>query len=212
MYVKELWRYPVKSLAGERLSRVQVGPFGFEGDRTVVVRGADGRAITSRTHHRLLGLKGSLGEDGVPRINGQAWDSPAALALVRTAAGPGAAPVREEGPERFDILPLLMASDGAIGYMGVDGRRFRPNLVVGGVEGLAERGWPGRRLRAGGVVIRAVQLRGRCVMTTYDPDTLEQDLNVLRRIARELDGTLALDCEVVSGGELEEGAEVTLLD
>ena len=48
-------------------------------------------------------------------------------------------------------------------------------------------------------------------MTTYDPDTLVQDLNVLRRIGRELDGTMALNTAVVTGGVIREGDEVELL-
>ena len=210
MYVKELWRYPVKSMAGERIREITALPLGFEGDRTVLVE-RRGRVVTSRTDHRLLGLKGTLGADGVPRISGHAWDSPEALDLVRTVAGPEARLVRNESAERFDVLPLLVATDGAIAHMGVDGRRFRPNIVVGGVEGLTERSWPGRRLRIGGAIIEATQLRGRCVMTTYDPDTLKQDLNVLRRIVRELDGTMALDCSVVEGGSIHEGDPVSVL-
>jgi uncharacterized protein YcbX len=84
--------------------------------------------------------------------------------------------------------------------------------VIGGVKGLQEREWPTHRLRIGKVAIYVAQLRSRCVMTTYDPDTLKQDLNVLRRIVRELDGTMALDCSVTSGGLIEEGATVTLAD
>ena len=38
----------------------------------------------------------------------------------------------------------------AVGY---DSRRFRPNLVIAGVEGLAERQWEGKQLRIGKVVI-----------------------------------------------------------
>jgi uncharacterized protein YlxP (DUF503 family) len=49
-------------------------------------------------------------------------------------------------------------------------------------------------------------------MTTYDPDSLEQDRNVLRRIVNELGGRLGLDCAVVAGGILEEGAPVFLED
>lgn len=211
MYVKELWRYPVKSMAGERVGRTQVGPLGFASDRTVLVV-KNGRLITSRTHYRLLGLKGTLGEDGVPLISGHRWESPEALDLVRKAAGAGAELYRHEGEERFDVLPLLVATDGAINHMGFDGRRLRPNIVVGGVEGLQEREWPGRRLRIGEVTIHAAKLRGRCVMTTYDPDTLQQDTTVLRRIVKELDGTMALDCAVVTGGVLEEGATVRLED
>src|SRR5437899_640596 len=85
---------------------------------------------------------------------------------------------------------------------------LRPNIVVGGVEGLEERTWPGRRLRIGDAVIAVAQLRGRCVMTTYDPDTLKQDLNVLRSIVSELGGTMALDCAVESGGLVRVGDPV----
>lgn len=212
MFVKELWRYPVKSMAGERVREAALTLTGFPDDRRVLVVGANGRVITSRTHHRLLGLKGMLGEDGAPHISGHRWDSSQALQLVKAAAGPGAGVVYYEGVDRFDILPLLVATDGAITHMGFDGRRLRPNIVIGGVEGLEERTWPGHRLSVGGAIIEAAQLRGRCVMTTYDHDTLRQDPGVLKRIVDELDGRMALDCAVVKGGSIREGAPVALLE
>ena len=211
MYVKEIWRYPVKSMAGERVTGIQIDTAGLAGDRKVLVEGPNGRVITSRTHHLLLGLKGTLGADGQPRISGHLWNSPEALALVRNAVGVSANLIYHEGPERFDVLPLLVATDSAISHMGFDGRRLRPNIIVGGVEGLQEREWPGHQLQIGETVIHAAQLRGRCVMTTYDPDTLKQDLNVLKSIVRKLDGVMALDCSVVSGGLIEEGDLVALL-
>jgi len=212
MFIKELWRYPVKSMAGERVTQIQVGELGFADDRKVLVRAGNGRVLTSRTHHQLLGLKGTLGADGQPQISGHVWDSPEALALVRKAVGADAELFYYDGPERFDVLPLLVATDGAIGYMGFDSRRLRPNIIVGGAEGLQERQWPGHRLRIGEAVIRAAQLRGRCVMTTYDPDTLKQDMGVLRSIVRKLGGVMALDSAVVSGGLIREGDLVTLSD
>jgi uncharacterized protein YcbX len=212
MFIKELWRYPVKSMAGERVTQIQVGELGFADDRKVLVRAGNGHVLTSRTHHQLLGLKGALGADGQPQISGHVWDSPEALALVRRAIGADAELFYYDGPERFDVLPLLVATDGAINYMGLDGRRLRPNIIVGGVEGLQERQWPGHRLRIGEAVIRAAQLRGRCVMTTYDPDTLKQDMGVLRSIVRKLGGVMGLDSAVVSGGLIREGDVVTLSD
>ena len=211
MFVKEIWRYPVKSMAGESIRHAEVGGLGIAGDRAVLVH-VGGRLVTSRTHHRLLGLKGTLDCNGVPQISGHSWNSPAALQLVKEAAGADAELVHYEGKERFDVLPLLVATDGAINHMGFDGRRLRPNIVIGGVDGLMEREWPGRRLQIGGVLIHAVQLRGRCIMTTFDPDTLQQDRNVLRRIVRELDGTMALDCAVFQGGLIRESDPVFLLD
>ena len=212
MYVKELWRYPVKSMAGERITQIRVDKLGLADDRKVLVRGANGGVITSRTHPQLLGLKGTLGADGQPRISGHIWNSSEALALVRKAVGVDAELFYYDGPERFDVLPLLVATDGAISHMGFDGRRLRPNIIVGGVEGLQEREWPGHRLQIGEAVIHAAQLRGRCVMTTYDPDTLQQDMGVLKSIVRKLGGVMALDSAVVSGGLVREGDWVTLID
>jgi uncharacterized protein YcbX len=212
MFIQELWRYPVKSMAGERVTQIQVGELGFADDRKVLVRAGNGHVLTSRTHHQLLGLKGTLGADGQPQISGHAWDSPEALALVRKAVGADAELLYYDGPERFDVLPLLVATDGAISYMGFDSRRLRPNIIVGGVEGLQEREWPGHQLRIGEAVIHAAQLRCRCVMTTYDPDTLKQDMSVLRSIVRKLGGLMALDSAVVSGGLIREGDLVTLSD
>jgi uncharacterized protein YcbX len=210
MRVAELWRYPVKSLAGEPLESAEISPAGIPGDRVVQVY-AEGRVVTSRTSPRLLGLKATLGADGEPMIDGRPWTDPAAAASVEAAAGPGARLARDDGPDRFDVLPLLVATDGAIDALGLDRRRFRPNILVAGVEGLAERTWPGRRARIGGAIVAFQKLRGRCVMTTYDPDTLEQDPGVLRRIVREMEGRLALDSYVVQPGRVAVGDPVELL-
>jgi hypothetical protein len=172
---------------------------------------ARGRVVTSRTHPRLLGLHGTFGADGEPEIGGLPWSAAQSAGAIESAVGDGARLVRYDGPERFDILPLLVATDGAIAALGEDGRRLRPNVVIGGVEGLAERGWPGRRLRLGDTVIEVAQLRARCVMTTYDPDTQVQNPGVLRRIVREFGGRIALDCAVLTPGRLTIGDPVELL-
>ena len=165
--------------------------------------------ITSRTHPRLLGLKGTTSAEGQVQINGHHWQSSEALALVAEAVGLGAQLILDTSANRFDILPLLVATDGAIAHMGFDGRRLRPNIVIGGVKGLEERTWPGHRLQIGKVILAPAQLRGRCVMTTYDPDTQKQDLNILRRIVRELDGVMALDTAVEAEGQIRVGDPVT---
>ena len=211
MRVAELWRYPVKSMAGEQLQVAQITADGMPGDRVVQVYDARGRVVTSRTSPRLLGLKGTLGEDGEPLVDGVPWKAPAVADRIEAAVGPGARLGRDDGPERFDVLPLLVATDGAVAALGLDHRRFRPNILVAGVEGLAERAWPGLRARIGDAIVAFRKLRGRCVMTTYDPDTLEQDPNVLRRIVQEMGGSLALDSYVVQSGRVAVGDPVQLL-
>ena len=211
MKVTEIWRYPVKTMAGEKLQRVHFGPLGIEGDRVVHVEDAQEQVITSRSHPRFLGHKGTLGLDGEPLVDGRPWNSPEVAAKVVDIAGPRARLVRHDGVERFDVLPLLVATDGAIAAFGHDHRRLRPNIVIGGVDGLAEREWPGGCLRIGKVLIGVQDLRSRCIMTAYDPDTLVRDKDITRDIYRRFEGKLALNCFVVEGGELTVGDEVQLV-
>ena len=211
MYIAEIWRYPVKSMAGEQLQSARLTDLGIDGDRVIQVQNAQGRVVTSRTHPKLLGFHAALDELGQPAVDGKPWSDPGVLTSIRRIVGPGAQLVRDETPERFDVLPLLVATDGAIAAFGRDHRRLRPNLVIGGVDGLDERTWPGRRLIVGAVVIHIKDLRGRCIMTTFDPDTLAHDPNVLRDIVKRFAGKLALNCAVVEGGSISVGQEVKLI-
>ncbi|HRW66971.1 MAG TPA: MOSC N-terminal beta barrel domain-containing protein [Candidatus Competibacter sp.] len=211
MKIAEIWRYPVKTMAGETLIRASIGFAGIEGDRVVHVEDAGGRVITSRSHPRFLGHQGTLDSQGVVRVDGRSWESAEVAATVADIVGPGAHLVRDEGPERFDVLPLLIATDGAIAAFGHDHRRLRPNLVISGVEGLTEREWPGARLRIGPVLIGIQDLRLRCIMTSYDPDTRVQDKEITRSIYRRFGGKLALDCFVIEGGEITVGDDVQLM-
>ena len=198
-------------MAGERLQRAEIGLTGIVGDRLVLVGDPRGRIITARTNPLLLGHRGTLSASGEPLVDGRPWDSPEVARDVRAAAGPDARLERAEPPDRFDVLPLLVATDGALAAFAHDSRRLRPNLVIGGVAGLEEREWPGRKLRVGDAVVGVAKLRGRCVMTTYDPETLEQDVSVLRDIQRQFGGLLALDCFVERGAVVSEGDPVALL-
>jgi len=209
--ITEIWRYPVKTMAGERLQRAGVGPLGIEGDRVVHVEDARGLVVTSRSHPRFLGHKGSLSADGAVMVDGRPWDGPEVAEEVVDIAGPGAKLVRFDGAERFDVLPLLVATDGAIAAFGHDYRRLRPNIVIGGVEGLTEGEWPGACLLIGSVLIGVQDLRLRCIMTSYDPDTLVQDKEITRSIYRRFGGKLALNCFVIEGGGIAVGNEVRLV-
>src|SRR5438477_10149798 len=163
MHVAELWRYPVKSMAGERVEVAEIGRDGLAGDRIVHAEDGRGRVITARRHPRLLGFHAALGADDEPWVDGRPWASSEVAAKVEAAVGAGVRLVRFTGPERFDVLPLLIATDGAIAALAVDHRRLRPNIVIAGVDGLAERTWPGRRLRIGSAVLDVAKPGRRCV-------------------------------------------------
>jgi hypothetical protein len=113
--IAEIWRYPVKTMAGEQRQRVAIGPLGIAGDRVVHVEDARGRVITSRSHPRLPGHQGSPGARGKVLVDHRRWDSPDVAADVVDIAGPGARLVRDEGAERFDVLPLLVEQNRDLG-------------------------------------------------------------------------------------------------
>jgi len=211
VWVQEIWRYPVKSMAGESLDAADLTEAGVVGDRTVQVRNAAGRIMTARTRPPLLRHRATLGTDNVVLVDGVPWTSADVARNVEAAAGAGARLVQSSQDDRFDILPLLVATDGMLAAVGYDRRRFRPNLVIGGVPGLSERQWEGARLRVGTVVIGMDDLRERCIMTTFDPDSGEQDLEVLRRVQREFEGRLGLNSYVVAPGHISVGDSVALM-
>lgn len=213
MYIAEIWRYPVKSLAGEQIGQTELNSDGIQGDRQILVYNEKTRKlITSRTHPKLLGLKATISDDGGVQINGRPWDAPEAEQAIISAAGPNARLIEWKGMERFDVLPLLVATDGAINEFGYDKRRLRPNIIIGNVAGLAERDWAGRQMRIGKAIIEFAQLRGRCVMTTYDPDTQKQNPAVLRHIVEKFQGTLALDTAIIQSGLISVGDVVEFVD
>ena len=212
MQISQLWRYPVKSMAGQRLESAHLGRDGIPGDRLLYVVDGRGQIVSARTNPRLLGHRATLGPDGDVQVDGLPWRSSEVAVAVESAAGAGARLVEATGNERFDILPLLVATDGAIEAFGHDPRRLRPNIVIAGVEGLAERRWQWRQLAAGEAVIALADLRARCIMTTWDPDTLEQDVDVFRHIRSRFGGTLALNAWAAHPGLVALGDEVRVID
>lgn len=206
MHVKALWRYPVKSLGGEPLDAATFTDNGVEGDRLVHVQGPHG-VLTGRTRHDLLTIPAATGPNG-PEVAGHPWDSAEANAYVAPFGGKL---TRYTGPERFDVLNVLVATDGAVNALRADVRRLRPNILIGGTELGEEETWPGSALVIGDVVIGMLQRRLRCVVTTIDPDSGAQDLTVFRRIRDGFDSRLCLDSWVVRPGVVRVGDPVEVV-
>jgi len=210
VWVSQLWRYPVKSLGGEALQSADLTANGIPGDRVVHVAGPRG-PLTGRTRHGLLTVPASTGPDGVPRVDGHPWDSERAAQIIAERGREGAHLVADNSPQRFDILNLLVATDGAVERFGHDVRRLRPNLVLAGVDADLEPELPGRALAIGEALIGVHSVRQRCVVTTIDPDTGDQDRTVLRRIRDVFGGELALNCWVIRPGAVSVGDPVSIV-
>lgn len=209
MKVAELWRYPVKSMRGECLGEAHLARTGVAGDREVkAVR--DGKKVSARTVPGMLGMAATIDAGGEVLIDGAGWREPGPLARLIELAGDGVELVADRTTARFDAAPVLVTTDGALAALGADRRRFRPNIVISGVDGLAEREWIGRTIRAGAAELAVTMPCERCVVTTIDPDTLEPDPSVLTRVNSELDRAMGVYCEVTAGGPVRAGDPVEI--
>lgn len=70
MRVAEIWRYPIKSMAGERVSETHVGPDGVTGDRVLYVLDPRGQMLSARTKPRLLAHHATSTVDGEVLVDG----------------------------------------------------------------------------------------------------------------------------------------------
>jgi len=228
--VAELWRFPVKSLQGERLDAAEIGRAGIPGDRGWAIFDAEtGLGLTGRREPALLFGAARLDAAGRVEItlpDGTRAADDAALSdwlgrpvALREAGAPGERayenPVDFEhedtsqwrafrGPQGgpfHDSARLSLVSTATLGAW--DRRRFRANVVL---DGAGEDELVGSRVRLGGAVLDVVDRMGRCVMTTRpQPGGIERDLDVLRTIARERDACLAVAALVREAGAVRVG-------
>jgi uncharacterized protein YcbX len=64
--VQDLFRYPVKSMRGERLREVDIGAHGVIGDRAYALHEANGRVVTGKKWSNMLGFSARYDAPPVP--------------------------------------------------------------------------------------------------------------------------------------------------
>ena len=236
MQVAELWRYPVKSLQGERLSSAEVGPEGLAGDRQwALFDTATGYGLTARRLPDLLFLAGRVRPVGAVEVvlpDGTVTSEDAVLsdwlgrsvALRAAADAPGERlyenpnEVGAAGEYDWDAFPgargafhdssRTRVSLVSTGTLGSwDRRRFRANVVL---DGAGEDALVGQRVRLGGAELDVVKQVDRCVMVTRpQPGGIGRDNGVLKTIHRGRDGCLAVGALVARAGTVAVGDELT---
>ena len=207
--VKALFRYPVKSMAGEALDSASLGWSGLEGDRRFAFgRTADGGGFPWLTAGRLPSLilyrpfrsvdaKGvqpdQVETPGGEKLPLQSEELRRELSLRHGAD----VQLMHLNHGMFDEAPLSLitvATIGAIGQaagMTLDVRRFRPNILIetDTPTAFAENEWPGGIVSFGeGPAVARVGLTMkdiRCGMLNIDPDTAAVAPEVLKVTVRD---------------------------
>ncbi|GAA3179763.1 MOSC domain-containing protein [Blastococcus jejuensis] len=237
MRVLELWRYPVKSLQGERLAEAAIDALGVAGDRRWAIFDRDtGLGLTARRVPELLFGSARLRDDGgvdVVLPDGTVTSDDDVLSgwldrrvELRAATEQGdvaptyEAPADEEVPDPTEWLqwegapgpfhdsPRIRLSLVSTGTLGTwDRRRFRANVVL---DGAGEDQLRGQEADLGSVRLRFGVPIARCVMTTRpQPGGIPRDTSVLKTIHRERDGLLAVRAAVLEAGTVRTGDELT---
>jgi uncharacterized protein len=233
--VLELWRYPVKSLQGERLEFADVNSAGIEGDRGFALFDVEGGfGLTARRVPELLFASARLRHHDAVEIalpDGSVTSDDNALSkwlgrrvTLRSAAS--VATPRYENPVDFEHeatsewspfngatgafhdsegARLSLVSTATIGEW--DRRRFRANVYL---DGEGEDAFVGSTMALGEVALDVDMRIERCVMTTRgQAGGIERDLDVLRTINRERGGCLAVGALVVRPGVVRVGDSLT---
>jgi uncharacterized protein YcbX len=209
VFVAALWRYPVKSLQGERVERATLTVDGLEGDRRWALRRRGATAwLTARQEPRLLFAAARwvppddvavtlpdgtvvLGADIAPAVS--AW---LGLDVVLDVAPPREAFV--------DVAPVhVLTASSVVATSAPDVRRFRPTILVdAGPVAFAEDAWVGARVRMGSAVVAVDEPTERCVIPTLSQPLLPGAPNLLRVLRRERGALLGVYAHVAEAGEI----------
>ena len=223
-HVTELWRYPVKSMAAERLDDIEVAWHGLAGDRrwafirdAAVQSGFPWLTLRQRPDMRLYRpsfLDPSQPDSSATTVttpSGASFDvaDPALAAELHPA---GARVVRQDRGV-FDTFPISLISTQSVERLAdhvgdpLEVARFRPNIVMTAADESAfvEDSLVGAVVRIGGMRMRIDKRDARCVVITIDPTTGEKNPSVLRAVAAEREGCLGVYASVVEPGRVAVG-------
>jgi hypothetical protein len=220
-HVVGLWRYPVKSMAGEPLTEVDVSWHGLASDRRwafirdgIPQSGFPWLTLRERgdmSHYRpsfLVPAQPDKSPTVVRTPSGVTFDvvDPALAAELY----PQGVRVIKQNCGIFDTFPLSVITSQTIAELGervgtkLDVQRFRPNILIEATAGapFAEDEWVGRILTIGDMAMRVDKRDGRCIVITIDPMTTERNPAILRTVARDRQGCLGVYGSTVTPGRI----------
>jgi uncharacterized protein YcbX len=235
-YVRELVRYPVKSMAGVATQSAFLGWHGLPGDRRFAFRRLnDNSGFPWLTASRLPGLLlyQPIGLD-------ETAEEPAPT-HVRTPEGVslalGSAELQDSVSQKFgNPLELMKLKHGIFDDASVsvinlatiaaisrevgqdlDTRRFRANIVIAtdSTDAFSEDSWIGGRLVFGSdetaPVVSLTMRDLRCVMINLDPDTAEADARIMKAAVRLNQNNAGAYGTVARTGQISVGQPVSLI-
>ena len=230
--VKEIWCYPVKSMAGEQLEEAEIYWYGINGDRRAsFVRGDNNsgfpwltaREVPSINQYRprytdLANVVNSPIVVDTPNGQTLPLGSPELNHELAQLYGKDVSLIRIKRGVYDGLTTSLMsvASAHALAEavdIPVDVRRWRQNIIVETFDGrpFAEEDWVGQTVAIGAVNIRFNVRIPRCVMVNVDPETAVKNADVLKMVANSRSNYVGIAGEPETIGTIRVGDIVKLL-
>jgi uncharacterized protein YcbX len=233
-HVAVLHRWPVKSMAGERVRTLSLDGFGATGDRTHAVfdifKGAP-RRVNAELLPRLLAWSAAYPDSGpvdrdsppqpvitAPGGASLGWEDPALAPALAADLGRPVTLAREPRGQQDRPATVHVTVEASLAALGVslgavvDVRRFRSNIHLElDAEPWAELDWIGRRLRIGDAELEVVEGCERCAIPTRDPQTQDKWPQLLRLLAVERALLFGLIARTLEPAVVREGDAAELL-
>jgi uncharacterized protein YcbX len=231
--VEALYRYPVKSMAGESVDVSDVGWHGLEGDRRLAFRRSDDRSgFPWLTASKLPELIRFAPQRQEPAPNGElpthvrtpeGQDLPIFGQELATEVGRRhGSPVEMMHLSRgiFDEASISVIASATVSEVArlaaqrPDVRRFRPNILIASLRAVPfeEDEWVGGVLWFGdaseAAAIGITNRDERCSMVSLDPDSARPNAEVLKAIVRVRDNKAGVYGAVTRRGRVAVGQPV----
>ena len=230
-HVEAIFRYPVKSMAGEQLDAANLGWHGIDGDRRLALRRLNDASafpwLTAGKLPDLVAFAPCRGDGDLPTHvrtpDGRElpmFGDELALEIGRRYGAPVQMMQLKHGI--FDEASLsVIAMDtvceiSRLAGVSADVRRFRPNVVVrlSRPGAFQEDKWVGGVLTFGAgdaAAALAVTMRDeRCGMVNLDPDSGRSDPEVFKTVVRVHENMAGIYGTVIRAGRVEAGQVITL--
>ncbi|WP_255314131.1 MOSC domain-containing protein [Bacillus sp. FJAT-26390] len=230
--INEINRFPVKSFAGERLGTCTVESYGLYGDRFCAfydeTKAGWESFFTARKIPNMLAYRAMLLDDKIsvqsPDGRTFGWNDDLLAEIQKYAKTKvSMTSYMAPNPEDADLMSVdaasvLIITDKslkkleAIWGKKLDARRFRANLVVALEEDeFNEVDWIGKRLLIGSSEFQVDTSCERCSLITIDPDSLERDASLLKKVNEELGLMFGVYASVKKTGQIHIGDNVYLV-
>lgn len=223
--VESLWRYPVKSLIGEKLENIDIDVRGVSGDRAYAISNPDGKFGSGKDTRRFTRMDGLFSMSAESLENGVSIKFPDDTVLTDkdpsmnsklsqtlgqsvTLTKEGEVPHFDDGAIHILTTSSLSLLEELLPNSGIDSRRFRPNIVID--SRYIDQDLVGKTVQIGETLLEITHKTERCRMITIAQKGLENRPEIFKSVSQQFGLDFGVYAKVLSTGTVSIGEQVEI--